>query len=77
MKKLLKKIKRLVTLLKKKVRIEEDTELIEEIILTHKDKLGAYPMPPGIAPEPNIDRRSVFRAIDQDPGFRPLSKRRL
>ena len=77
MKKLLKKIERLVTLLDKKVRREENIELIEKIILSQEDKPRTHLTPADIAREPNIVRQSVSRVINQDLGFRPLRKRKL
>ena len=48
---MLKKIEILVMLLEKKVRAEENIELIEEIILSQ----GVHPTPADIAGESNID----------------------
>ena len=78
MKKLLIKIVRLVTLLEKKVRTEENIELIEEMILNHEDQPGNHTTTPAdIARETNIDRQSVSGANDQDLGFLPLTKRKV
>ena len=66
-----------MTLLEKKVCIEENIELIEEMILRQADQPGAHPTPTDIAREPNIDYRSVSRAIDQELGFHSLMKRKV
>ena len=50
-------------------------EPIEEMILSQEDQPGTYPTPADIAREPNIDRLSVSRVIDQVLGFRPIRKR--
>ena len=52
----MKKIERLVALLKKEVRTEENIELREEMILSQEHQPGAYPTPVDIAREPIIDR---------------------
>ena len=49
MKKLLKKIERLMTLLEKKVRTEEKMELIEGMILSQEDQPGNHSAPAVIA----------------------------
>ena len=54
-KKLLKKIERLVMLLEKKVRAEENIELIEEVILSQEDQPAVHPTPADIAGESNVD----------------------
>ena len=74
MKKLLIKIVRLVTLLEKKVRTEENIKLTEEMIISQEDHRGDHPTPADIAREPNINHRLVIRVIDQDLGFHPLRK---
>ena len=50
-------------------------EPIEEMILSQEDQPGTHPTPADIAREPNIDRLSVSRVIDQVLGFRPIRKR--
>ena len=76
-KKLLKKNERQVTLLEKKVRTEENIELIEEILLSQEDQSGAHPTPADIAREPNIYRRSVSCVIDPELLFHPLRTRKV
>ena len=46
-----------MTLLEKKLRTEENIELIEEMILSQEDQPGAHPTTVDIAGEPNIDCR--------------------
>ena len=64
-------------LLEKKVRTEENIELIEEMILNQEDQPGNHTIPADIARETNIDRQSVSRVDDQDLGFLPLTKRKV
>ena len=47
------------------------------MILSQEDQPGTHPTPADIAREPNIDRLSVSRLIDQVLGFRPIRKRQV
>ena len=70
-------MERLVALLEKNVRTEGSIEPRKEMILSQEYQPGAHPTPVDIAHEINIDRRWVFRVIDLDHLFDPLTKRKV
>ena len=81
MKKLLKKIDETVDVAGKEglgwpksLSTSENTELVEELVLSQEDQPGSHSTPAEIECELNIDCRSVSRIIDKDLDLCPMRK---